>query len=153
MQHGVGIDAVVACVASAGGGHPAVVVALLTKEVIEVERYGECLVAEEGLGKLTVPDEFVGVHGGVVVASAAGLPQVGADLKPTRDADKYLASVAELPRIEVGIRLQLVAGVLIGHVAVDGHFQPVIAEAEVEALVQGCATCRVLAASAFACAT
>lgn len=77
MKHGIAVDAVVAGVAAPVGIHPSLVVALLPQEVVEVKRHDEGLALEERLRYLTVPDEFVGIRGGVVVTSSAILMQIG----------------------------------------------------------------------------
>ena len=136
MEHGIGVDAVVLGIATGVSVNPTLEVALLLEQVVEIECHDEGLALEEGLGDLSVPDEFVGVHRRVVISPTAVFADVGADLEPCRQTQQDLSAVAELPGIEVGIGLQLVACVLVGDVSVEGHFQPVIAEAEVQALVE-----------------
>ena len=136
MEHSVAVDTVVAGVAAAGGADPPLVVGLLAEEVVDVEGHDEGLALEEGFRQLAVPDELVGVHRRVVVAPTAVLAQVAAQLEAHGQAQQELSAVAELPGVEVGIGLQLVAGVLIVDVAVERHLEPVVAEAGIEALAQ-----------------
>ena len=59
MEHGVAVNAVVAGIATTVGVDPALVVRLLTQQVVEVQGYDKGLALEEGFGHLTVPDELV----------------------------------------------------------------------------------------------
>lgn len=144
MQHRVGVDAVVTGIASAGCSHPSLVVALLLQEVIEIERHHEGFASEECLGYLTVPDKLVRVHRWVIISPSAMLTQVGAELETQGETNEHLTTIAELPGVEVGIGLQFVAGMLIVHITIQRHFEPRIAEADVESLIQVCGTGGVL---------
>ena len=136
MKHGIGVDTVVLGIATGVGVDPTLEVALLLEQVVEIECHDEGLALEEGLGDLSVPDEFVGVHRRVVISPTAVFADVGADLEPCRQTQQDLSAVAELPRIEVGIGLQLVACVLVVDVSIECHFQPVVAETEIQALIE-----------------
>ena len=105
MEHGVAVDAVVASIATGVGVHPSLVVALLLEKVVEVESHDKSFTAEEGFGDLSVPNQFVGVHGGVVVATTAMFADVGAYLESCWKSEEHLATIAELPCVEVGVRL------------------------------------------------
>ena len=144
VEHGVAVDAVVAGVAAAGGTDPTLVVRLLAEEVVEIEGDDERLVAEERLRYLAVPEQFVGVRRWVIVASSAALVDVAADLETEGQSDEELSAIVELPRVEVGRRLQLVARVLVVAPTVEGDFQPVVAVAEVQSLGDIDAACGVL---------
>ena len=105
MKHGVAVDAVVASIATGVGVHPSLIVALLLEEVVEVECHDKSFTAEESLGYLSIPNQFVCVHGGVVVAATAMFANVGAHLESCWKSEEHLAAIAELPCVEVGIRL------------------------------------------------
>ena len=135
VKHGVGVDAVVARVAASAGVDPPFVVALLAEEIVEVKRHDKRLALEERLGELPVPDELVGVARGVVIAAAAVRVEVSGELEALWQPQHDLPAIAKTPGVEVGRWLQLVARVLVVDVAIDGHLQPVVAEAEVQTLV------------------
>ena len=109
VEHGIRVDAVVSRLAPAGGIHPSLVVALLAQEVIEVEGHDEGFAFEEGLRHLSVPYQLIGVHRRVVVSTAAILVYLAAHLYSQWQAQEEMSSIVELPGIEVGIGLQLVA--------------------------------------------
>ena len=105
MEHCIAVDAVVLGVAAACGIDPPLIVALLSKQVVEVKRNNERLVTQESLGHLSVPDEFVSVHGVVVISSPTSLMKVAADLESCRQSEEELSAIVELPSIEIGIGL------------------------------------------------
>ena len=83
---------------------------------------------------MSVPDQLIGVRRWVVVSAAAVLVQIRADLKALRQAEQHLAAEVELPRIEVGIGLQLVARMLIVAPSVERHLEPAVTIAQVQPL-------------------
>lgn len=62
VKHGIAVDAVVAGVTASVSIYPTLVVALLAKEVVEVQCHNKAFVLEERLRYLAVPDEFVGIR-------------------------------------------------------------------------------------------
>ena len=136
MEHGVRVDAVVASVTSPVGIHPTFVVALLIKKVIEVEGHNKRLALEESLRNLTVPYQLVGVRRRVVIASATVLVQIGRDFEALGQTQHHLSAVAEPPSVKICRWLQFVTRMLVVHIAVNRHLQPVVTETEVQALVQ-----------------
>lgn len=119
MEHGIGVDAVVLCVAAAGGIHPAFVIALLPEQVVEIEGYDKSLAFQETLGELTIPYKLVGVHRRVVISSTAVFVDVCAEFKTKRKSQEQLTAIAEPPSVEVGIGLQLVTCMLIVEVCIE----------------------------------
>ena len=109
VEHGIGIDAVILRIAAPRSIHPALVVALLTQQVVEVQGHDERFVLEERLRQLSVPDEFVGIHRGVVIASATTLMEIAAQLKVPGQAHQELPTIVELPGVKIRSRLKLIA--------------------------------------------
>ena len=62
VKHGIAVDAVVAGVTASVSIYPTLVVALLAKEVVEVQCHNKAFILEERLRYLTVPNEFVGIR-------------------------------------------------------------------------------------------
>ena len=77
VQHGVAVDAVVFGVAALHGINGSAEVALVVQDVVELQRQREVALFEQTLRQLHVPHQLVGVHGLIVVATAAVLVQVG----------------------------------------------------------------------------
>ena len=84
VQHGITIDAVVLRIAAPRCAHPSLKVALLSEQVVKVERYDECLALEERLGYLSVPYQFIGVRGRIVVTASTMFAKVSAYLESSR---------------------------------------------------------------------
>lgn len=83
---------------------------------------------------MSVPDQLVGVRRWVVISAAAVLVQIRADLKALRQAEQHLAAEVELPRVEVGIGLQLVARMLVVAPSIERHLEPAVTIAQVQPL-------------------
>ena len=70
--------------------------------------------------------------------------QIGRELETHGQSQHQLSAIAKAPGVKIGTGLQLIARVLIVHITVDGYFEPVVAVAEVQALVQIGGACGVL---------
>ena len=136
MEHGIGVDAVVARLTTAVGIDPTTEVRLLTQEVVEVKGNDERFVAKETFRHLAVPYQLVGVLRGVVVASAGVHVHVGGDLEVERQSQKHLSAVVELPGIDIGTGLQFIARVLVVAPAIEHHLKPIVTEAGCQSLRQ-----------------
>ena len=86
VQHGVRVDAVIPCITTTGSTYPTFIVALLSQQVVEVQRHNQRLALQEGLGYLTVPYQFVGVRRRIVITPSATLMQITAHLDIKREA-------------------------------------------------------------------
>ena len=109
VKHGIAVDAVVAGIATPVGIHPTLVVALLAKEVVEVQCHNKAFVLEERLRYLAVPDEFVGIRRGVIETSPAILVQIGRELETHGLLQHQLFAIAEAPGVKIGTGLPLIA--------------------------------------------
>ena len=79
------------------------------QDVVELERDGKGVTLEETLGKLCVPDQFVGVHRVVGITATALHVQVRGERGAPGSRDTDHATIGELPGVEVIIGLQLAA--------------------------------------------
>lgn len=124
VDHAIGVDGVVPRVAAHLCVDGAAHVALLVQDVVELQADGGGVAFEEALGNLGVPYKLVGVHRGVGIATARAHGEVGREGHAPREVEVGIGTVREVPRIHVGVRLQLVARVLIVHAAKDAHVEP-----------------------------
>ena len=79
------------------------------KNIVELQHDSQGLALEEALRYLGVPDEFVGVHRRLVIASTTLHVEVGGKGCTPRGCDSQHTAIGELPGIEVVIRLEIVA--------------------------------------------
>ena len=87
------------------------------------------------LAQLGIPDELIGVHRLVIVSATALLLNVSREREPEGECDVHASAIVEGPAVDVGIGLQLVAGVLIRESAVQSDVEGAIGQ-EVVAIVQ-----------------
>ena len=71
MNHTIAGDGVILGITALGSGDDMADGGLLMQDVVELERDGEGLTLEETLRHLGIPDEFVGVHRVVSIATTA----------------------------------------------------------------------------------
>ena len=71
MNHTIASDGVILGITALGGRDDMADGGLLMQDVVELERDGESLALEEALRHLGIPDEFVGVHRVVGIATTA----------------------------------------------------------------------------------
>ena len=138
MNHYVTVNGAVPRVTTHGGTDVAADVASLTQDIIPLHAQGERLVFEEVLAELCVPYQFVGVHGGILVSTTALLRDIRTELHVPGHVDLEVSAVIEGPGIQVGVLLNVIAGVHIVEAAVHSHFQKVVAEVETQILVDAC---------------
>ena len=124
VNHAIGVDGVVPRVAAHLCVDGAAHVALLVQDVVELQADGGGVAFEEALGDLGVPYKFVRVHRGVGIATARTHGKVGRKGHAPREVEVGVGAVGEVPRIHVGVRLQLVARVLITYAAEDAYIKP-----------------------------
>lgn len=70
VYHEVRVDGIAPRVGTLSCSKRTADVALLLQDVVELNANGCCLVFEEGLGNLSVPNQFVRVHGCIGIAAA-----------------------------------------------------------------------------------
>ena len=109
MEHTVARDGVVLRIRAAHRADRADERGLLLEDIIELQRDSERLALEETLRDLCIPDEFVGIHRRVVVASPALHVDVRGEGRAPWRRDTQHRTISELPRVEVVLRLQVVA--------------------------------------------
>ena len=136
VHHDVAVDGVGPGVAAVRGAVVAADARTVAQDVVPLDADGCVLLLKEVLAELCIPDELVGVHGGVVVAATALLGDVAAELHVPRHVDDDVAAVVVEPGVAIAALLHVVAGVLVVHAAVDAHFEQVVAEIEAQVLAQ-----------------
>ena len=107
------------------------------EDIVELQRDGEGLALEEALRQLGIPDELVGVHRGIVVATTALHVHIGGEGGTPGGSDAYHTAIGELPRVEVVVLLQVVTRTGIADRTVELDLEPLIAVAGCEALIEG----------------
>ena len=135
MQHGIAVDAVVFRVAALHGINRSAEVALIVQDVVELQRQCEVALFQQTLRQLHVPHQLVGVHGLVVVATTTVLVQVGRQAGSPRSRQVHVDAVGKTPCVQIALFLQLVARVVIVHRSIQLYFQPFVAEAHPQTLV------------------
>ena len=138
MNHYIAVNGAVPRVTTHGGADVAADIASLAQDIIPLHAQGERLVFKKVLTELCVPYQFVGVHGGILVSATALLRDIRTELHVPGHVDLEVSAVIEGPGIQVGVLLNVIAGVHIVEAAVHTHFQKVIAEVEAQILVDAC---------------
>ena len=62
MKHKVAVHRIVPRIAAHRSIHYSAYVALLAENVVELQGYGSCILGEEALRYLGIPDEFIGIE-------------------------------------------------------------------------------------------
>ncbi len=83
------------------------------------------------LRKLRVPNQLVGIHGRVVVTTAAALPDIRGQTHVPRHVDLHIAPVRKAVSVKIGILLQIITCMLVIDVTVHAHFKQIITEIEI----------------------
>ena len=107
------------------------------EDIVELQRDGEGLALEEALRQLGIPDELVGVHRGIVVATTALHVHIGGEGGTPGGGNAYHTAIGELPRVEVVVLLQVVTRTGVANRTVELDLEPLIAVAGCEALIEG----------------
>ena len=129
MEHGVARDGVVLRIRATHRADRADEGGLLLEDIIELQGDGERPALEEALRDLRIPDELVGIHRRVVIASATLHVDVRGEGGAPWGRDTQHRAISELPRVEVVLRLQVVARMGVGQRAVEFELEPVVAVA------------------------
>ena len=94
-HHDVAVDGVGPCVAAVRSAQAAGDAGALAKDVVPLHAHRHVLLRKEVLAELCVPDEFVGVHRGIVVTATALLRDVATELHVPGRVDNHVAAIAE----------------------------------------------------------
>lgn len=105
VYHHIGVYSIGPRVASHGCADRTADAALFLQDVIPLYNDGGSSLLQEGLAYLCVPYQFVGVHAGIAISSAALFAYVGAETCSPRSVDGEITSVIEAPVVHVGICL------------------------------------------------
>jgi len=132
VHHHIAVDGIRPGIAAIRGTVVAVDAGALTQDVVPLHAYRGILRLEEVLAELCIPDELVGVHACIIVATTALLRNVAAELHVPRHIDDYIATVVVEPCIAIALLLHIVAGVLIVHAGVDSDLKEVVTEVETQ---------------------
>ena len=124
MEHGITVHGIVFRIATPVGCQMTGEIALLTEDVIKLESDYQATTREQLLRDLRIPYHLCGVESGVAVASSHTLIDIGVESHVPRQPDIKRASVGVMPRISVGITLQLVATAGQLHVCISLHLKP-----------------------------
>ena len=136
VEHDVAVDAVAVGVAVACGADVAVDVALLAKDVVELQADSSGILTEEALGNLCVPEQLVGVELCAAVATTAVHVDVGVDLDVLPgDVEVGAGAISELPGVLLVFGLHLVEGVAVSNVPAQGDVHPLVFVGAGESLV------------------
>lgn len=101
VKHGVLVDGVVPSVAAHHFVDGARQVRLTVQQVVKLQADGERVAPQEALRHLCVPDELVGIHGGIAESAPAVHVQVGGYACTPRQGDIGVEAVGEGPCVEV----------------------------------------------------
>lgn len=128
VKHAVAVDGVVAHVGAGSGVDHAAHIALLVEDVVELQGDGGGILPQKTLGDLEVPEQFVGVHGGIAVTAAAVLRDVGGEAHVPRQIEVAAHAVGEGVGVQIGCRGGGTLGVVVAEGTVGGKFYYIGAE-------------------------
>ena len=132
MQHGIARDGVHLAVGPAVGRHVGRQVGLLVQDVVPLQHHSEFLATQEGLRELGVPQEFVGIHRLVGIASLAEHVEVGSKFHAPIETDVRVTTVLEVPGGKVVRCLQAVLSAGIRRTTVEREVEHPDAIAETD---------------------
>ena len=131
MHQHITVDGIGPCVRTLCGRKRAADIAAFTQDVVPLQRYRGGIPFQEALRKLRVPNQLIGIHGRVVVTTAAALPDIRGQTHVPRHVDLHIAPVRKAVSVKIGILLQIITCMLVVDVTVHAHFKQIITEIEI----------------------